>query len=69
MKVPIRTACAALAFAFASGAALAQKTQPIAQPTCVLMQMLRRSPSRRRTHSIRAMALGAQRRAEELDLP
>jgi hypothetical protein len=31
---------------------LAQKTQPIAQPTCVLMQMLRRSPSRKSTHSI-----------------
>ena len=32
---------------------LAQKTHPIAQPTCELMQTVRRSPSRSMTHSIR----------------
>ena len=31
---------------------LAQNTQPIAQPTCVLMQIVRRSSSRSSTHSI-----------------
>ncbi len=34
---------------------LAQKTQPIAQPTCVLMQMVRRrSVCRSKTHSMRS---------------
>ena len=32
---------------------LAQNTHPIAQPTCELMQTVRRSPSRSMTHSIR----------------
>ena len=31
---------------------LAQNTQPMPQPTCVLMQMVRRISSRRSTHSI-----------------
>ena len=40
---------------------LAQNTQPIAQPTCELMQTVRRSPSRRSTHSIRWRSWSSRR--------